>query len=45
MKVALRSGGQVLLGAGVAAGQPVAAVSGTFVRDGDRVTPMDAAGG
>ncbi len=43
--IALRSGGQVLLSAGVDAGQPVAAVSGTFVRDGDRVTPMDAAGG
>ena len=38
--VALRNGGRALLGSGVQAGEAVVAVSGTFVRDGDRVTAM-----
>ncbi len=36
--VALRQAGQALLGRGVQAGEAVVAVSGSFVRDGDRVT-------
>ena len=38
--VALRSAGQALLAAGVQPGEAVVAVSGTFVRDGDRVTAV-----
>ena len=43
--VALRNAGQALLSGGVAAGEQVVSVSGTFVRDGDRVAPVPAAGG
>ncbi len=42
--VGLRNAGQALLTAGVQPGESVVAVSGTFVRDGDRVMPVDAAG-
>ncbi len=41
--VGLRNGGKALLTAGVQSGEPVVAVSGTFVRDGDRVTPVEPA--
>lgn len=40
--VALRSGGRALLSAGVNPGEAVVAISGAFVRDGDKVTPVDA---
>jgi HlyD family secretion protein len=43
--VALRNGGRALLSAGVQPGDAVVAVSGTFVRDGDRVDPIRQAGG
>ncbi len=36
----LRNAGQALLTDGVAPGEQVISVSGTFVRDGDRVTPV-----
>jgi HlyD family secretion protein len=42
--VGLRNAGQALLTAGVQPGESVVAVSGTFVRDGDRVMPVDATG-
>lgn len=42
--VALRNAGRALLGSGVQAGEAVVAVSGTFVRDGDRVTAVGADG-
>ncbi|WP_158743280.1 efflux RND transporter periplasmic adaptor subunit [Acidisphaera sp. L21] len=42
--VGLRNAGQALLSGGVQAGETVVAVSGTFVRDGDRVTPVPASG-
>ncbi len=42
--VGLRNAGQALLTAGVQPGESVVAVSGTFVRDGDRVTPVNATG-
>ncbi len=38
--VGLRNAGQALLARGVQPGEAVVAVSGTFVRDGDRVTPV-----
>ena len=38
--VALRSAGKALLSQGVQAGDAVVSVSGTFVRDGDRVTAI-----
>ena len=40
----LRSGGYALIADGLAAGETVIAVSGTFVRNGDRVSPVLAAG-
>ncbi len=40
--VTLRNAGRALLGSGVQPGEAVVAVSGTFVRDGDRVTPVAA---
>ena len=40
----LRSGGYALIAAGLNAGETVVAVSGTFVRNGDRVSPVRAAG-
>ncbi len=40
----LRSGGYALISNGLAAGETVVAVSGTFVRNGDRVSPVRAAG-
>ena len=43
--VALRNGGRAVLSAGVQAGEAVVAVSGTFVRDGDRVDAISQAGG
>ena len=43
--LALRAAGQALVTGGVAAGEQVVSVSGTFVRDGDRVTPVGPAGG
>jgi HlyD family secretion protein len=45
VSVALRDGGQALLAAGVQPGERVVAVSGTFVRDGDRVTSVEPAAG
>ncbi len=38
--VGLRNAGQALLSAGVQPGESVVAISGTFVRDGDRVTAV-----
>lgn len=38
--VGLRAGGQVQILAGLRAGEEVVAISGTFVRDGDRVRPV-----
>ncbi len=43
--VASRNGGRAVLSAGVQPGEAVVAVSGTFVRDGDRVDPISQAGG
>ena len=45
VSVALRNGGRAVLSAGVRPGEAVVAVSGTFVRDGDRVDPISQAGG
>ena len=43
--VALRNAGRALLGSGVQPGEAVVAVSGTFVRDGDRVRAVGGDGG
>ena len=40
VSVILREAGRALLGSGVQAGEAVVAVSGTFVRDGDRVSAV-----
>ncbi|MGH2342042.1 efflux RND transporter periplasmic adaptor subunit [Segnochrobactraceae bacterium EtOH-i3] len=42
VSVALQSSGQALLTDGVTEGESVVVVSGTFLRDGDRVTPVAA---
>lgn len=41
--VGLRAGGKAEIRTGLAQGEQVVAVAGTFVRDGDRVTPVAAA--
>lgn len=43
--IGLRSGGRALVSAGLTAGEAVVAVSATFVRGGDQVTPITAAPG
>ena len=45
VKIGLRSGGTAEVTEGLAPGEAVVAVSGTFIRGGDRVTPVAAAGG
>ena len=45
VQVGLRNGLQAEIGQGLAAGESVVSVSGTFVRGGDKVTPVTAAEG